>query len=165
MQTAHILKLFDYHFSMNRKVWEGPVSQLDESQFIQAVAGYGISVRRQLVHMIDIDRNWISVLDGERWPGMHDHTTFPDKASVRAYAGQTEALVRGYLNRLDDETLSNIFSRWGKELQIWEGLIHVIGHGIDHRSLLLTMLHQLGVETFEQDFVLYTFGGTWPSEG
>jgi uncharacterized damage-inducible protein DinB len=165
MQADQIRKLFDYHFASIHKLWDRAVDHLDDDQFSQEVKGYGGSVHRQLVHMSDIDRSWISVLAGEEWLGTQDHTNFPDKESVRAYAEQSEALVRGYLERLNDETLTEIFSKWGKELQVWEVLIHMIGHGIDHRSLLLTMLNQLGVETFEQDYVLYAFGGSWPSEG
>lgn len=163
MNADQIRKIFEYHFATIHKIWNEAIALLDEAQFSQEVAGYGGSVHRQLVHMIDIDRSWINILNGEEWAGTNDHTAFPNRESVRIYARQTETLVLEYLSHLDDETLGVSFSGLGKELQVWEILFHVIAHGIDHRSLLFTMLNQLGVETFEQDYVLYAFGGSWPS--
>jgi uncharacterized damage-inducible protein DinB len=61
-----------------------------------------------------------------------------------------------------DETLESIFPPASPN-QVWQLYMHVYGHGIDHRAQLLSMLNQLGVETIEQDYVLYLFGGTWPS--
>lgn len=150
---------------MNRKVWDEAVSQLDDAQFSQELPGYGVSVRKQLVHLADIDRSWIKALDGGMWEGTQDHTNFPDRESVREYTRQTEAFVRDYLSRLDDESLNVVFSGLGVEIPLWEALFHVVAHGVDHRSLLLTMLNQLGAPTFEQDYALYVFGGVWPSEG
>jgi len=162
MKADHLRELFRYHFDINQKIWEDTVSQLSDEQFTQNLPYSVGSVRNQLVHMIDIDNSWFRSLQGEPWTGTSDPTSFPNRESVRLYWDQTISLMKVILDRVEDETLASIFTP-AFPFQVWQLYLHIIGHGIDHRAQLLSMLNQLGVETIEQDYALYLLGGTWPS--
>jgi len=162
MKADHLRMLFQYHFDINQKIWDEIITQLSDDQFTKQLPYSVGSVRNQIVHMIDIDKGWFRSLQGERWPGTSNPANFPDRESVREYRDQTITFMKEILNQIDDEKLESIFPPAAPN-QVWQFYMHVYGHGIDHRSQLLSMLNQLGVKTFEQDYVLYLFGGTWPS--
>lgn len=162
MKADHIRHLYQYHFAMNRKVWDEAVSQLSEDQFTHQLPGTGTSVRSQIVHLIGVDREWFRVLQGTEWTGTSNPAAFPDRESVRAYWDQTEAMMKEYLNQIDDKILRQQFPPAPVAMQIWQILLHVVAHGIDHRAHLFELLNRFGVETFEQDYALYLFGGSWP---
>lgn len=162
MKADEIHKLFTYHFALNRKVWDEAISQLSDGQFMQQLPGSSGSVRDQIVHLIEIDRGWFEALQGEIWEGSADPALFPDRESVRAHWDQIETMMAAYLDQINDKTLAANFPPAPVEIQNWQVLFQVVAHGIDHRAHLLDLLNQLGVETFDQDYVLYLFGGIWP---
>jgi uncharacterized damage-inducible protein DinB len=41
---------------------------------------------------------------------------------------------------------------------VWQVLFHVLNHGTDHRAQVLSMLAQLGVSGYAQDYYLYLLG-------
>jgi len=45
-----------------------------------------------------------------------------------------------------------------KDLMLWQVLIHVVNHGMDHRAQILRLLHDLGVKTTSQDYIFYAYG-------
>ena len=58
---------FEYHFSENRKIWDG-VTQLSDEQFAQPVDYSRGSVRDQILHLINCDTAWFSELRGIEIP-------------------------------------------------------------------------------------------------
>jgi uncharacterized damage-inducible protein DinB len=40
---------------------------------------------------------------------------------------------------------------------VWQVLLHVANHAMDHRAQLLRALHDLGVETKSQDYIFYVY--------
>ena len=158
MRADEIRTLFDYHFAVNRKVWDQGVSQLSDAQWVQE-PDYSVgSVRNQLVHMIDTDRRWFSGLHGDAPPPFSNPVHFgksPER--VLAYREETDALMRAALEQLDDDAVGAPYPGLPVEAEVWQILFHVLGHGIDHRAQLLAALNQLGVETFPQDYALYLF--------
>jgi uncharacterized damage-inducible protein DinB len=40
---------------------------------------------------------------------------------------------------------------------LWQILLHVANHGTDHRAQLLRILNDVGVKTFPQDYIIYTW--------
>lgn len=162
MRADQLRELFDYHFAMNEKIWDQVISKLSDEQFLHEPGYAARSVRSQLVHMIDIDRGWFRMLQGERWGGTSDPTRFPDRESVLAYRRQTDALLREHLAKQDDATLLEKFPRMREVFHVWQMYFHVLAHGIDHRAQLMSTLNQFGVETVEQDYALHIFGGQWP---
>ena len=155
MKADQIRNLYEYHFALNRKVWDEAVSQLSDDQFVQDM-GYSVgSVRNQIVHMIDTDLRWFSGLIGEEPPGFSNPVYFgKQRGKVLAYRQETDAMMQKILDGLDDEAVNAPYDT----LIAWQVLVHVVTHSIDHRAQLLAMLNQFGVETFAQDYALYLFG-------
>lgn len=159
MKADEIRKLYNYHFAINRKLWEQAVSQLSDEQFVEELPYSVGSVRNQLVHMIDTELRWFTGLSGEEPPGYSNPVHFGKKREkVLAHREETNAMMQAALAGLDDEAVNALYSGVPVEMYVWQVLIHVLAHGIDHRAQLLAALNQLGVETFPQDYALYLFG-------
>lgn len=156
MTAEYFLKLYDYHFTLNRRVWDVSIATLTEAQFLQHLP-YSIgSMRDQTVHMMDVDQGWLRGLrDGPSRPDFIDPNQFPNKASVRAAWDKSEAELRGILKALTDECLDEIYFA---EVKVWEVLFHVLNHGTDHRAQVLAMLHTLNAPTFPQDYIYFAQG-------
>ena len=151
---------YDYHFTENRKIWDGYVTPLSHEQFMQNVNYSHGSVRDQIVHLIDAEEMWFSELRGIQPSEPLPSTDFDDRETIRAYWDNVEQNIRTYLADLRDEML---FDRPIKEpeedkvLIVWQVLLHVANHATDHRAQLLRVLHDLGVETTYQDYIFYVY--------
>jgi uncharacterized damage-inducible protein DinB len=149
-----IRSMFDYHYAVNRKIWDTSVMALTDEQFRQQVDYSVGSVRNQVVHLINIDERWFSGLRGVEVPGFTNPVYYHTREKVRAYGDQVEAGVRAYLNALTEEQVHADF----ENLKVWQVLVHVANHGTDHRAQLLRLLHDLGAPTLPQDFVFWLWG-------
>jgi uncharacterized damage-inducible protein DinB len=155
MNANDIRQLYEYHFTVNRRIWDRCIAGLVDEQFTRAY-GYSIgSVRDQTVHMMSVDDRWFSGLRGEALPDFLDPVAHPDPASVRVFWDAVEGRMREYLDKLVDDDLQADY----EGLKVWQVLVHVVNHGTDHRAQLLALLNQqFGVETFPQDFIFYVWG-------
>jgi uncharacterized damage-inducible protein DinB len=150
---------YGYHFSQNRVIWDTYITQLTDAQFTQE-AGYSAgSVRNQVVHMMSVDEAWFKDLGGVEFHGHLKPEDFPERQSIRAYWDGVEGNMRAYLDELTDEMLSSkpFTEGRGRDLVLWQVLLHVANHGTDHRSQLLRLLNDLGVETKSQDYIFYVY--------
>jgi uncharacterized damage-inducible protein DinB len=154
MNADGFRQLYDYHFTVNRRIWDKCIVSLSDEQFDRDLP-YSIgSIHNQTVHMMSIDERWFSGLRGEELPDFLKSADYPDRAAVRLYWDSVEGKMRDYLARLSDEGLSAPVD----DLQAWQILIHVANHGTDHRAQVLAMLNSLGVKTFPQDFIFHLWG-------
>lgn len=164
MNTNAIREFYDYHFVLNRRVWDECIMRLTDAQFVQDLP-YSIgSIRNQTVHMMDVDAGWFARLKHEPRPPFLEPSDFPDRAAVRIHWDHVEAAMRDYLKKLQDadlwETVTFPTRRSGMVTNTrWQILLHVVNHATDHRAQLLAMLFQLGAPTLEQDFMLYLWEG------
>jgi uncharacterized damage-inducible protein DinB len=154
MNANDIRQLYDYHFTVNRRIWDRCIAGLTDEQFTQ-VHDYSIgSVRDQTVHMMSVDDRWFSGLRGEALPDFLDPAAYPDRDSVRVFWDAVEGRMHEYLDGLTDDMLQADF----EHMKVWQVLVHVINHGTDHRAQLLALLNQLGAATFPQDFIFHVWG-------
>jgi uncharacterized damage-inducible protein DinB len=148
---------YNYHFALNRFMWNSYIVPLSDEQFVQPV-NYSLgSVKNQVVHMMQVDAAWFGDLRGSEIPVEPADTT--DRATIRAQWDTVEQAMRGYLNTLRDEMLfEKPFSEGeDKDLILWQVLLHVANHGTDHRAQVLRILHDLGIKTVAQDYVFYAY--------
>ena len=150
---------YDYHFTENRKIWDGYVIQLSNERFTQDVDYSQGSVRDQIVHLISADETWFSALRGLEIPEPLDPARFDDWKILRAHWDKVEQNMRAYLANLQDDMLFEKPFADGedKDLLLWQVLLHVANHGTDHRAQILRLLHDLGVETTSQDYIFYVY--------
>jgi uncharacterized damage-inducible protein DinB len=147
---------YDYHFWINRKIWDSYVVPLSGEQFTQEVSYSHGSVRNQIVHLIRADNGWFSELRGVDVPPPPD---LADRKAIRAHWDQVEQTMREYLATLRDDMLFTKPFPEGEDenLIVWQVLVHVVNHGTDHRAQLLRLLNDLGVDTEFQDYIFYAY--------
>ena len=159
--------LYDYHFTENRKLWDGYVTQLSAEQFAQAVNYSHGSVRDQIVHLMSVDDIWFSELCGVEPfepipPAAFADGQRPadDRQLIRAQWDSVEQTMRDYLAALRDDMLFDkpiTEPEEDRDLVVWQVLLHVVNHGTDHRAQLLRLFNDLGVKTTSQDYIFYVY--------
>lgn len=152
--------LYDYHFTANRKIWNECIVSLSDEQFTRKT-GYSVgSVRNQVVHMMNIDDRWFCGLRGVKVPGFLNPIHYAKRDRIRQKWDGIEATMRDYLVTLQDDALFEqpFLEADNDPTCLWQVLIHVINHGTDHRAQLLSLLNQLGVKTFPQDYFFFMTG-------
>ena len=146
---------YEYHFSENRKVWDG-AAQLSEEQFTQPVDYSHGSVRDQILHLISAEDVWFSELRDVAPSEPLPPAALDDRNSIRAYWDDIEQNIRTYLAELRDDMLFDTPIKEpeeDKDLIVWQVLLHVANHATDHRAQILRVLNDLGVETIYQDYI------------
>lgn len=154
MNANDMRQLYDYHFTVNMRIWKRCIAGLTEEQFLRANAYSVGSVRDQTVHMMSVDDRWFCGLRGEALPDFLDPSDYPNRERVRHDWDTVEDRMREYLAGLTDEDLQADF----EHMKVWQVLLHVANHGTDHRAQLLSLLNQLGMVTFPQDFIFHVWG-------
>lgn len=160
MNAEAFRHFYEYHFTVNRKIWDEYVAPLPYEQFTEAVGYSHGSVRDQILHMMDADETWFCELQdidpSPTLPGAEED----DRDVIRARWDELEEMMRGYLDGLEDEALFDkpiVEPEEDQELVAWQVLVHVVNHGTDHRAQLLRVLNDLGVETSYQDYIFFVY--------
>ena len=160
MNVDAFRQYYDYHFGMNRYIWNTFIMPLPQAQYIQKLDYSVGSVRNQLVHMANVDETWFRQLRGLDFIDWRDPNAYDDRDKLRTEWDQVEQMMRDYLANLRDDML---FTKpfpdheEDKDLILWQVLLHVVNHGTDHRAQLLRMLNDLGVKTSPQDYIFYAY--------
>ena len=151
--------LYQYHFDLNRKIWDECIVSLTDEQFTRKVDYSVGSVRNQVTHLLNIDDRWFSGLRQEPVPDFINSEAYMDRAIIRQKWDGIEAQMQEYLKDLhDDDLLTQPFMAQHKDpTALWQILLHVANHGTDHRAQLLRILNELGAKTFPQDYIIYTW--------
>ena len=61
--------LFDYHFTVNHKIWQTCIVPLSDAQYTTDEAYSHGSIRNQLVHMMSVDARWFASSPPKRREG------------------------------------------------------------------------------------------------
>lgn len=151
---------YNYHFSENRKIWEGYVVSLSYEQFTQDAKYSHGSVRDQIIHLMNVDDAWFGGLRGVEVAESYEPASSDDREIIRARWDVVEQNMRDYLAKLQDEMLFDKPIKEPEEDQdliLWQVLLHVANHGTDHRAQLLRLLNDMGVKTTSQDYIFYVY--------
>lgn len=150
---------YNYHFAMNRFIWDSYIVPLIDEQFTRPAAYSHGSVRDQLVHMMNADDLWFKELRGLVDFELPEPDDFEDREHLRAHWDEVEKEMRAHLASLQDDMLfaKPIAFEEDKDLIQWQVLLHVVNHGTDHRAQILRQLNDLGAKTISQDYIFYIF--------
>lgn len=149
--TAKIIihAMAEYHVATNRRLWQHCLQHVTDQQFTQPLGYSHGTLREQVVHLAQTDRYWLHDIQTKPVTGLNSED-YPTLASFTATWYGIGQMLLDYVAGLDERALSAVPD--GLLETRWEALMHVFTHGTDHRAQILSMLHGLGVPTFEQDF-------------
>jgi len=163
MMTVDLIQsMFEYHYARLRQVWDS-IMALDEERFFDDVPYSLGSLRNHMMHLIDDDIGWISLVEGKDRPPQLSPENFTSRDDVRRKYDETEKHILSVINGIDKDRLQQIFvwkPPFAQEKQYVTGeqiLIHVVNHGTDHRAQVLRVLHDFGATTFDQDVMGYWY--------
>jgi uncharacterized damage-inducible protein DinB len=150
---------YDYHFAINRQIWDTCILPLSQEQFTQPVNYSHGSVRNHVVHLMNVDQAWFSELQNLEPADALNPPDSDDRNVIRAAWDNVEGMMRAYLAALRDDMLTTkpILFEEDKDLITWQVLLHVVNHGTDHRAQMLRLLNDLGVKTGPQDLIFYVY--------
>lgn len=109
-----------------------------------------------LVHILDTEYGWRSNLQSQTAEDILEAGDFVDFASLQARWEMEKASWLVYAASLSDEILNQ---GYGPEPQngvkVWQTIMHVVSHGIQHRSEAATILTGYGQSPGELDFGVF----------
>jgi uncharacterized damage-inducible protein DinB len=154
MDKQALVKLFDYHYWANRRLWY-TVSALSEQQFTQALKDGSPSIRTQIVRMVSNENLWVNYL----WHGEVEFLQeyhIPTRARIRAEWDALEAEMRDFIDELSPAALE----RWvepvfltTRKLKVEEILLQIVKDAMESRAQLWLHLEGMGSPSPIQDFL------------
>lgn len=160
MNTNDISTLIRFNFWANERILTA-CERITSEAFTREVTpdpGWG-SLRGILVHTLDTEYGWRTSLQALE-DIILDESDFADVAVLRARWEIEKAAWLDYLNRLTDETINQ---GYGEEPQngpkIWQTIMHVVTHGVQHRSEAAFILTGYGHSPGELDFAVFMSEG------
>jgi uncharacterized damage-inducible protein DinB len=152
------LKLFrdliTYHVMTSRQVWEG-ILRLSETQYMAVEAYSHGSLYALTLHLASVDRRWLAGLKELPDVGHLSNLDYPTRDSVHTIFEQGAADLTAYVNTLTDSEIDRV--PHAMPFSVGHTLFHIVNHGTEHRSEILRILNDYGIETFDQDFASYLF--------
>ncbi len=159
MDIQAIRDLFDYNYWANRHLLT-LAAQLTPVQFTAPSAHSWGGVQGTLVHILDTEMGWRSLLRSQ--PAARDlkPEAFPTVAVLRQYWQADEEAMWAYLDGLSDADLHGIIRYHTdtgvlRERVLWHCLFHVVNHGMQHRSEVAYMLTGYGHSPGDIDFTVF----------
>lgn len=117
--------------------------------------GWG-SLRGLLVHILDTEYGWRSILQSQNADNILKATDFADVAALKASWDSERFAWLAYVAGLNAESLGK---GYGPDPQnrpkVWQTIMHVVTHGIQHRSEAAAILTGYGWSPGELDFDLF----------
>ena len=117
--------------------------------------GWG-SLRGILVHALDTEYGWRSALQSLDDDHILDEHDFADVASLKVRWDEERRAWLDYVDTLTDDTLGDAYNDDNQDSpKVWQIVVHVVSHGIQHRSEAATILTGYGHAPGELDFLVF----------
>jgi uncharacterized damage-inducible protein DinB len=153
--------LYTYHAHVNGIVLD-TAAALSEEQLDHTPIAAHPSIRATLVHALSAEWVWQSRIQGSSPSAMLDPADFPTLAAIRArWEAETNglrALIAGLSAADLDRQVRYVRRGTTMTTPLWQILVHVANHGMQHRSELAAMLTILGCSPGELDFIRFVRG-------
>ena len=95
--------------------------------------GWG-TLRGILVHMLDTEFGWRATVQAQDADTILQEEDFPDIASLQAQWIKEEAAWLAFINGLTSEQLSQPYGDPPSGMVVWQTIMHVLLHSMQHRS-------------------------------
>jgi len=161
LNKGYFVELFQYNGWANRRVWDCAMKTSEEDYLKENDFSVG-SIYKQLFHYLSVERWWIGFLaTGEaNFMSKDDQEIYKDRAKLRQLWDETNSRNMAYIQSLTDEELQRKVSvPWWDDAEskitVSQALTQVANHSTDHRAQTMAVLHMLGYDGIEQDFLAY----------
>ena len=155
-----ISALIAYNFWANNRILT-TCARISTDEFVREVLpnpGWK-SLREILVHTLDTEYGWRSVLQAQRDTTILEATDFADVAALRDHWQAEQAAWFDYEAGLSQETLQERYDENSQSgLMVWQRIVHVVNHGTQHRSEAAAILTGYGLSPGEIDFDVFLKG-------
>lgn len=157
MNKNDVSTLIRFNFWANGRVLAA-CEHLTPDEFRREVIpdpGWG-SLRGILVHTLDTEYGWRSILQGQEANTILEASQFADVAALRARWEIERASWLDYVASLSGESINQ---GYGEDSQngpkVWQTIMHVVFHGIQHRGEAAFILTGYGYSPGELDFDVF----------
>ncbi len=159
MYIHEILTLYDYNYWANNRILQ-TASQLSETQLDAPVDFSAGSLRATLVHTLSAEWIWRSRWQGTSPTAMLRIENFATLEAIRMRWHAEEQQMRTFLSSLSDAAVMQdvtYHTTSGKPSSqpLWQMLLHVVFHGMQHRSEMAAMLTTCGYSPGDIDFIVF----------
>jgi len=157
MDKTEITALIAYNFWANKRILDKCelVALEDLTRLPVPDPGRG-SLRGILVHALDAEMGWRSILQFHEDTPILDEQSFGDIAAVKARWDVEQNAWFAYAATLRPEDLNTSYKAGpGKSPKVWQIIVHVVNHGTQHRSEAAAILTGYGFSPGELDFDLF----------
>ncbi|MBI1298872.1 hypothetical protein GC175_28405 [bacterium] len=157
MDKAALSSLIAFNFWANNRIL-ATCERISADDFVRTVTpnpGWR-SLREILVHVLDTEYGWRSVLQSQDATTILDAADFADVAALTAHWQTEQAAWFAYDARLRQEDLDAPYDVNAENgLTVWQRIAHVVMHGIQHRSEAAAILTGYGQSPGELDFDVF----------
>ena len=159
-EKDHILILYGYQYHANARIRQAAEKVRVEDYYIDSGYSHG-SLHELLFHILRTEHVWRTILHTGAPPGpplaLED---FPDLPSLETQWEKEEQAMRQYIDSLSDDQLDAEIAAtdWRgatHRMKRWRILLHVILHGMQHRSEAAALLTSFGQSPGNLDFIFY----------
>lgn len=161
MNKDYFIQLYNYNTWANERVWQCAMKTTQDHYLKDSTFSVG-SVYDQLFHTMAVESWWIGFLaTGEvNFLGDDDSEKCQDRELLRQTWDAINSKNMSYINALTEEELQRgVKVRWWADsaplITVAQALTQVANHSTDHRAQTMALLHMLGYDGTEQDFLAY----------
>lgn len=154
MEKSEISALIAYNFWADERIL-ATCEKITTEEFTRQFEpnpGWG-SLRGILVHALDTEYGWRSVLQGQTDSAILEEADFADVPELKA---RWETEHTAWLAYEADLSRDDLNRRYGKDPEtspkVWQTIVHVVIHGTQHRSEAAVILTGYGRSPGELDF-------------
>lgn len=165
MNKPDISALIAYNFWADERIF-ATCERITTEEFTRKVIpnpGWG-SLRGILVHALDTEYGWRSVLQAQTNSAILEEADFANVAELKTRWETERAAWLAYEADLSKDSLNRGYGKNpGTSPKVWQTIVHVVNHGTQHRSEAAAILTGYNQSPGELDFD--TFLGEHPEYG
>ena len=158
MKHADLALLFRYNDWANDRILDAAEKLCAEQLSAPSDVGWG-SLRGTLVHLMEAEYAWRSLLEDGLFIEPLQPTDFADAPAIRARWATERQALWAYFKALSDSDLAGAITYEvdGRRRQRvrWHCLAHIVNHGTQHRAECAALLTGFGHSPGDMDFTVF----------